>query len=52
MYLTGDMARFYSAPAPSTKKAAGLQPQCLMALKLYIYQPKVLSISLIVTTIF
>jgi len=45
-YLTGDMARYYSAPTPSTKKAAGLQPQFLMALELYIDQPKVLSISI------
>ncbi|KAF8901850.1 kinase-like domain-containing protein [Gymnopilus junonius] len=39
-YLTGDMARYYSAPAPTTKKAAGSQPQFLMALELYIDQPK------------
>jgi hypothetical protein len=36
------MARFYSAPAPATKKAAGSQPQFLMALELYVDQPKVL----------
>ncbi|KAF8959843.1 hypothetical protein BDZ97DRAFT_1906085 [Flammula alnicola] len=39
-YMSGDMARYYSAPAPSTKKAAGSQPQLLMALELYIDQPK------------
>jgi hypothetical protein len=37
------MARYYSAPAPTTKKAAGSQPQFLMALELYIDQPKVIS---------
>ena len=36
------MARFYSAPALATKKAAGFQPQLLMALELYVDQPKVL----------
>lgn len=41
-YLTGDMACFYSAPAPATKKAAGFQPQLLMVLELYVDQPKVL----------
>lgn len=40
-YLTGDMAHFYSAPATATKKAAGSQPQFLMALELYVDQPKV-----------
>ena len=40
-YLTGEMAQFYAAPTPGTKKAASAQPQLLMALELYIDQPKV-----------
>jgi len=44
MYLTGDMAHFYSAlgtTAKTTKKAAGSQPQYSMAVELYIDKPKV-----------
>ena len=40
-YLTGNMAHFYSAVGPTTKKASGSKPQFSMAVELYIDKPKV-----------
>ena len=52
MYLTGDMAHYYAAPGPSTKKAAGTQPQFSMALELYIDKPKVSTLLKVIVLIF
>lgn len=51
-YLTGDMAHYYAAPGPSTKKAAGTQPQFSMALELYIDKPKVSALLKVIVFIF